>query len=606
MKLLSILGSFAILNLLNCSQVHYIASLSTAPPDLLYSIAGYLHNPFLNLGSLNRTFKKMFSDEFTVKRFIKDHLNLPEFVTDEVDENERELEVILSLSHFAVSEDYFHQALKNEYLHGKKFDVILPQLLKYFFIRNGNKIPSFYHAGVISLVKRERFDAIFLCGSFTIDRALNSMNYEDIKAVQKYLLTRPNHFTYITARFTDTAEIYGDNFTSKWIKSALACNMPNQFLHKNPKMISNALSIPPTIWSGIHVPKENYSDLFARINTIIGPNEYKESKNEFYLVLNSVRFGPDDPDIYDQIINSKYLIPFSEEELLLLCHCASLANKMDLFFKLIPKVIPLITEIPSRLEIFFTYIEQTSIDMHKFILDVYHNSDDSFRQFINDKTCLFTILSHFYKVTSINWNGNELKLEFVSNVDLSGTGIPERITVKDEFNNAESLRCVPFNLIFHSSVVFEEFLRIVLKKNSFFSAPINAENLKLIQSSDSLRHFLRKTLANGPFFEIELKEALKVLNDPVISLHDIVGLASYDSKEISDFKTNEQLERLEILTGCTIASLIDYKFDYFKYRHIYQYIFRNGKTRPSSVSETTFELLKIDFPSMDFSEILVL
>ena len=55
-----------------------------------------------------------------------------------------------------------------------------------------------------------------------------------------------------------------------------------------------------------------------------------ETEADFYSVLNLIRFGPEDHDIYETQIKTKL---FSNEQLLLLCHCASLANKMDVFRK---------------------------------------------------------------------------------------------------------------------------------------------------------------------------------------------------------------------------------------------------------------------------------
>ena len=99
MGTLLLLGSLAILNLITCAEISYNGkglNLMCMTPDLLNIIAGCLDNPFSNLGSLNQYFKQIFSTDFSVKRILKDpRYDFPEFLTEDVDENEKELKLML-------------------------------------------------------------------------------------------------------------------------------------------------------------------------------------------------------------------------------------------------------------------------------------------------------------------------------------------------------------------------------------------------------------------------------------------------------------------------------------------------------------------------------
>ena len=55
--------------------------------------------------------------------------------------------------------------------------------------------------------------------------------------------------------------------------------------------------------------------------------------DEFYRLLNLIRFGPDVSNIYEERINHRV---FADKIILLICQCASLTNKMDLVSKLLP------------------------------------------------------------------------------------------------------------------------------------------------------------------------------------------------------------------------------------------------------------------------------
>ena len=90
MRTLRILGSFAILSLVRSAEVVFSGcnpSLDGIPSVLIYMIACFLDNPFLNLGSLNTQFKDIFSTNYSVKRVFKDRFNIPELVTNDVGEN---------------------------------------------------------------------------------------------------------------------------------------------------------------------------------------------------------------------------------------------------------------------------------------------------------------------------------------------------------------------------------------------------------------------------------------------------------------------------------------------------------------------------------------
>ena len=60
-----------------------------------------------------------------------------------------------------------------------------------------------------------------------------------------------------------------------------------------------------------------------------------DDQKDSYRLKNLIRYGPEDPNFSKREFIPRLHIMY-EERLFELLHCASLANKMDLFFKLLP------------------------------------------------------------------------------------------------------------------------------------------------------------------------------------------------------------------------------------------------------------------------------
>ena len=72
------------------------------------------------------------------------------------------------------------------------------------------------------------------------------------------------------------------------------------------------------------------------------------------------------------------------------------------------------------------------------------------------------------------------------------------------------------------------------------------------------------------------------MDEPVLPMANHIDLDLEDASEICKFRTPEQLERLETLTGRSVAEILR-RFeteDYFKYRHVYNYVLQQGQSIP--------------------------
>ena len=115
---------------------------------------------------------------------------------------------------------------------------------------------------------------------------------------------------------------------------------------------------------------------------------------------------------------------------------------------------------------------------------------------------------------------------------------------------------------------------------------INSHNLKLIIKSPQLLQSIRST--NDVVFAVWMFELLIVVDEPVIYLGDIIKVdESHLFEEFAEFKTAEQLERLETLTGRLVSSFFPPNCDdYFKYRRIFKVHEGKGQV-PENLSENT-------------------
>ena len=113
--------------------------------------------------------------------------------------------------------------------------------------------------------------------------------------------------------------------------------------------------------------------------------------------------------------------------------------------------------------------------------------------------------------------------------------------------------------------------------------PINSGNLKLIIKSESLL----KLIPRNWKLDVKLSNLLDVVNEPVVSLKGILQVRINGKDNLINFKTTEQLERLETLTGFSINLILHPECDYFKERYAFKYLIETGQDLPRNISERT-------------------
>lgn len=599
------LGSLAILKLFCCTKVpKYSASLGTIPSDLLYVIARYLHNPFMNLGSLNRSLNDVFTREYPVKRFIQDRFNLFELFTDDIDDNEQELKHILSFSNYANHHIYFYLALRFEFLNGNKFDVLLPHLMNYFHRYRNADVDS---DCVFAIIKRCKVSFFFSPNSpYTFSKFADQIFASDkcIQSLQQFLLSNPQHFPQIKDYLKSN-----NGRVQRWNELALASNMPDAFLLSSPLAIANYLKIDnyfnTYFWHSIDIPKDLFPQIHARMNRISETLE-KEDEREHFRLLNDIRFGPASLYLYDRIYSSGAV---RMGKVVLLLYCASLSNKIDLFTKLLATIIP---EFKTNNDFYFLTWHcnpkpDDPIEAYKYLFDLYYYSHDTqFQKEIYFKVPSFiNAVSKFYRLTLFECKEDEqeVKLKFSNSANSVDSGVPEQINIKRNCDSTAQMmsfiRSILSRMMFDNADVLLTYLLILLNDPGIYE--INYLNLKLIISSPSIIQFIR----NFPIrFSIGLKESLHVVDEPVVPLSDLISISpllNYQPNPLYKFSTPQQLNRLGILTGRNLSDLLDKKyFDYFRYRHVVKYIITSGQKLNDDLSIMTQELISIDHPVKNY------
>lgn len=382
----------------------------------------------------------------------------------------------------------------------------------------------------------------------------------------------------------------------KWNISALGLNAPDNFLVGFPEKFTEILSYTsPSLWTQLFVPRRNYPDISAGINIII-ERISDTNQRDLFKLLNRIRFGPEDHLIEIEVNTSM-------KDLLIFCHCASLANKMDLFTRLLPKVMPFIRTDPSKLDEWYYDIHH--LEAFKFAIDIHEFSGLAFRQVIYAKTDIINILSKYCTVSFVEAVENELTIKFKTPAESHTFGIPDHLVINRQFETESSLIIyaheMPDKMKFDNPEVFKAFLPIFYKEFPNYDFNINGHNLKLIAQSESLQNYLRQNLTlsnNRAPFRVQLRNLLSVVHEPVVNLADIVRLYPHSLNCLHDFSSAEQLERLETLTGCTVAKLIKPDCNYFKYRNVFKYAIGKGQKLPTGLHEQIKTLLQIDFPDL--------
>ena len=571
------------MNIVTCAEVSLIGSIPTLegiPSVLLNMISCFLDSPFLNLGSLTRRFKTVFSSDYSAKRIFQDRFDIPELVKIDVDDNERELKyIIASFSKFK-SPDHLYQALRSEFLFGNKFNVLLPHLIKYFDrIQPDRPIED----DIEVLVKRGKFDLLLQIDPEKLEEHIDIIfdDYQSIRGLQEFFVANLEKFMNYRQFIQSSSHMLS------WVKIALAAVIPDTLLLGYSLVV---VDLSSSIWTTLHVPRHQYPDIFVRINTMIDKLSIESERDkEYYRLLNMIRFGPDIPSIYDEQIQNKL---YSKEKMFLLCYCASLANKKDLFIDLFFKE-EISTDKNNNIKIPKCLIikRNVPIEMHKFVFDILELSlmYPGLRQAVRDKANVFLkVLSKYCRVSGIKFNGGSVEIEFKAPSHASELGIPERVSIDLNIDLSD----IPLKMKFDNAEVFEDCL-LLLPKVSF---SINGENLKLITKSERLRQFIRSRFEYHSII-IGFNELLKVIDEDVPPLADILSVCSVKKFELSVFRTVEQLQRLEIITGCLVSRFMIGQFNYFQYRHIFRYMIESGQDLPKMLPET-LALLRIDYPQM--------
>ena len=618
MRIHIIITVLAYLKLCSCAEVQLKATktlgLNNIGIDLIYEVSTYLDNPFSSLGSLNRYFKLVFSKNYSVKRIFNERFKIPGFETEDVDENEKELKRLLNYSKFS-NPEHIYRAFRNEFLYsGVKFNALLPNLMKFFHRYNGNSVKlNFFDFN--TLMEYKKIDYLFRYETPRIYSFISSILLDDqsIKEVQNYINANPQHIGNVLKVLKSMIDLNDIEYhirrrglLMKWIRIALVSNMPEMFYSELPDILVAVLS-SKSFWIEALVPMDRYPVLFDKLNTLIDSHLTGQAK-VFASLLNRIRFGPNILSLHECRIESE-ISNFSTADVNLMCHCASLANKKWLFAELIKDKRCTLLKNPCDIPRYLTSsykVPNVPIEMQKLLFDIHDflTSENDFDQFY-DKTDFNQVLSKYCRIILVEWGDNSLRLVFKPPVESISYGLPERVFLNIPYTSTYGnfVFKIPFRMKFDNPSVFQEFLWHFLMLEN---CPINGDNLKLIVQSESLLQRLRVIYAvsnasiNQPLFVVELKELLKVVDAPVVCLKNLVQLHNNSGNcALSEFKTSEQLQRLETLIGKSVSKLLQPQFDYFKYRHVFKYLVETGQALPDSIQDDTRALLKIEYPAIN-------
>lgn len=604
----------AFLKLFSCAEVP-LAKKEEKPikfdelcPELIYIISTYVDNPFVSLRSLNRYFNDIFSKRYSVKSFFKERFDIPELVTDDVDENDIGLKILLDYSRFINSERSFSLLLHQFNHNGRKMNSLLPNLMKYLKRIVGNDETSIYYDNIRKLTEHGQFDYLFkyetpLFYDFAIR---DSIVQKHIQAIIDYISVNSQHIEEFQIRFLTMLRVHdfeenliNERIVKKWIKFVLVSNIHVVFLFQFPEIVSTFLE-DDSFWIDASAPIERYPKLFVNLHTLIEQLLDGDSK-VLAKLRNLIRFGPDCPELYETQI--EFRIPeFSSSDINLMCHCASLARKKDLFTKLIKdhRCSFLNDFRKVRQNLYKTEIIGP-IERNKLLFDCHElliNEND--RENFYSSTNFVELLKKHCLIVSVKWNkeNNKIGLEFKTPLESIHHGIPERVNVhisSDRWN--EMLLCK-----FDNESAFEELLPLFLAYPiQFIIQDITGNNLKMIIKSASFLGALRNYHANNmrPILSVGFQELLDVVDEPVVeSIKGLIHLNSFKSFLVFDFKTKEQFQGLEILTGESVPNLIRSEFHYFTYRTAYKYVIGSGQKLPENIGSDTLALLKIEFPCL--------
>ena len=584
-----------------------LVSLSDTAANAMSVISPYLEE---DPCPLDGRFNEAATTELSVKSVFKERFDIPELFTDDVDENEKELQFILeSFSKFAANPDHVYQALRSEFLHGNNFNVLLPHLMRYF-VRHDPQ--SNRNDEISVLLRNNKFDYIFHDAPELLEDTcvITNLIFHDHKLVldlQKYITANPEQLARIKEPIASICYL-----TDSWFKIALISNMPMMMFTIMPKYPHYVFK-SPCIFTGIYIEKEHHSEVFEKINFLIDGYKFfdgeklDEEEKDFFRLKNLIRYGPEDPNLFEEKIIPS-LPTINEYRLFELCHCASLANKMDLFVKLLPHIVPYIMPFPDRLIApLYKFIQEDSLEMHKFIFDVHANCE-LLRPAIYEKSNFIRVLSKYYRVAFIHLNeGNELIIEFKIAVDADTSVFPETLLINYVISSQDKLKNILNEMTFDNADILQNFLAdlFLVSKDSKFL--INSDNLSLIMKSESIRGTICQLMENSiiprqPFF-VSAATLLQIDDLVDFPLSDIAQPAPHDylKHRLFEFKTENQLRNLEFLLGKSVSTLINSFSNYFDVRHVFDYLIKSGQPLPRELCQNTRELLAIEYPEINLS-----
>ena len=607
MRTFYVLGSLSLFNVFYCASIdskntseNGSGLFNKVPDPVILEIAKYLNNPFPNIGSLDHYTRNLFAT-IPVKPIFKNLFpDIPELISDDVEDFEPELRIILPLAKFPYS-DHIYEALKYEIINGNTFNVLLPNLMKYFD-RVGTIESNRYVVGV--LMDRKRFDVMFQNDAFIFNKYADIILKSDspyqiqrFKGLFEYIMVNPQHFVHIKkAQGSYNAP---SCFYDSWNKLVLISNAPVEFFINYHRFNACTFDIELNVWYGLVIPEKFFTKIFEKINNdLIG----SKSRSEYYRILNRIRFGPDDPNLFENELqnNSQLLDKYNYQFI----KCASLANKMDLFYKLLSNLSSKHRKDFCR---YFVASSDDPIELHKVIFDI-HNS--KYYRGINDSVLLNHVFK-YYKVTSINVIGMKLEVELTLSTALNKDyPVPQKINLKPSLHWYDIYSILNV-LEFETVGVLEAFLLWyfeILKSYPYQSSDIyiSAANLKIIAQSESTCQLIRTILAEfpedrpHPKFVIYFDLLPNVLDEPVVPMADIVRVENTKNTDgLIYLNTFEKLKRLEIMTGQPVSSLVNPKDikNYFKYRHVFNYLIQTGQKIPQGIDWSVLEILRIDFPN---------
>ena len=580
------------LSLCSCAEVSLqVKGLVAVPPIILHMIGSYLENPIAIFGSLNRHFYST----YPIKLFLKDHMDIPELLTTDVKENEPELKHLLPFIRFFKNPYHLYQALRNEFLTTDNFNTLLPHLMNYFYRFKGNDAFQYDYIEKSNLIQRKNMDQILECDDSILKHFLLYISDEGILNNKSRIQSNPELMQEILNQRNSIFPLHKEFPVGIFLGANI-----EYFISLSPSYI---------FLTGSLVPKDKYTEMFNAINLAINEASFRIDY-ELYYLLNLIRYGPKDPNIYNLIRKCKSR-QFEGFEMVLICWSASLADKMDLFVQLLPETSRTIIRCTHTLNSqYHSGDKKYPISFFKFLFDLHEYSGEGLLRIVLYKETVFdTIVAKFYKVVSLDWNNYEVRILFDPKVDLSDSGLPSQLLIR-RTSPFDFFRKLPSTFTFGNSAVFSSYIfgifndlelsssRFIYTKDLF-----HGENLKFIVESIPVQNMLRSKLCLkpkcSPPLEFSLKDLLKVVDEPVVYLGDLIKLNRNCIIDLSNFKTDLQLERFETLLGIDVVTLLRHlDDDYFKCRHVYSYIIRRGQKHLLQGRVCDDKLFEIDFPGI--------